>query len=210
MRRNSFFSDVGRTISWHRRKLAVVAALAAVLSGISAVTPPDPPTTAVVVTAADLVGGVQLGAGDVETRQLPSSAVPQQTVSDPAAVIGRTLVAPLPAGSILTGLSVLADRGLTDPGQVIAPVRISDASVLSLLRVGDRIDIVVSDGQSGKSSILARDVRVVTLPRSEQSSTLGVTSGDGGDAQLVLLAVTEAEATALTQASEDKIGVILH
>lgn len=212
MRHSSFFSDIGRVISWHRRKLAVVAAIAAILTGISAATPPAVPTTTVLVARTALVGGVQLGAADLESRAVPNTVVPDQAVTDPRAVFGATLVAPLSAGSIVTTLSVLADRAIIQPGQVIAPVRISDASVVGLLRVGDRIDVVVSDAQTEKTSIVARNVRVVTLPQAQQASSLGA-AGNGsadGDSELALLAVTEAEATALTQATGSQIGVILH
>ncbi len=127
-------------------------------------------------------------------------------------MIGRTLVAPLPTGSVLTGLSVLSGRTITDPGQVIAPIRIDDASVVALLQVGERIDVVSADPQSGKSAVIARNVRVVTLPQQPASGTLGVASGgaDTGSGQLVLLAVDEAEAAALIQAGGNQIGVILH
>lgn len=212
MRHSSFFSDIGRAISWHRRKLAVVAAVAAIFTGISATTPPAAPTTIVLVARTALVGGAQLGAADVESRAVPDGVLPDQAVTDPHVVLGRTLVAPLSAGSILTTLSVLSDRAIIQPGQVIAPVRISDASVVGLLRVGDRIDVVVSDAQTEKSSIIARNVRVVTLPQAQQTSSLGA-AGDGsagGDSELALLAVTEAEATALTQTTGSQIGVILH
>ena len=212
MMHSSFFPDIGRAISWHRRKLAVVAAVAAILTGISAATPPAVPTTTVLVARTALVGGVQLGASDLESRAMPSAVVPDQAVTDQSDVLGRTLVAPLSSGSILTTLSVLSDRGFTQPGQVIAPVRISDASIVGLLRVGDRIDVVVSDAQTEKSSIVARNVRVVTLPQTPQTSSLGA-AGNGsadGDSELALLAVTEAEATALTQATGSQIGVILH
>lgn len=212
MRHSSFFSDIWRAISWHRRKLAVVAAVAAVVTGISAATPPAAPTTTVVVARIGLAGGAQLGATDLEARALPPSAVPDEAVTDPQAVVGRTLLAPLPAGSVLTALSVLSPRAVTRPGEVIAPVRISDASVVGLLRVGDRIDVVVNDGQTQRSSILARNVRVVTLPQARQTSSLGATGADStnADSQLVLLAVTETQATALTRATGSQIGVILH
>ena len=36
--------SIRRAAKWHRRKLAVVAAVAAVLTGINAALPPDPPT----------------------------------------------------------------------------------------------------------------------------------------------------------------------
>ena len=212
MRRSSFFRDLTRALSWHRRKLAVVAAVAAVLTGITAATPAATPTTIVVVTTAALSGGESIGPGDVASRPLPQDAIPDQAVTDPQSVIGRTLVAPLPIGSVLTGLSVLSGRTVADPGQVLAPIRIDDASVVALLQVGERIDVVSADPQSGKSAVIARNVRVVTLPQQPGSSTLGVASGgaDTGSGQLVLLAVDEAEAAALIRAGGNQIGVILH
>ena len=72
--------------------------------------------------------------------------VPAGAVRDPAAIIGRVLAAPMTRGEVLTRVSTLA-RGLLRgyPGTTAVPLRITDAATVDLLRVGDRISLVVAD-----------------------------------------------------------------
>jgi len=198
---SSAFAGLIRLVSWHRRKLAVAAAMGATAAGISAASPPAPATVPVVVAARQLTGGDRLVAADLSVHRVPGSAVPEGAIADPAAVVGRTLVAPLSRGSVLTTLSVIGDHPSVAAGMVIAPVRISDAAVIGLLRVGDRVDIVAADPQSGSGAhVIAEQVRVVTIPRpSDSGSSL---SPDSGDPQtLVLVEVSTDEATALADAA---------
>ena len=198
---HSGFAGLIRLIGWHRRKLAVVAAMGATAAGITAATPPAPQTVGVVVAARQLTGGRQLAAGDLTTRQLPRAAIPDDAISDPSAVLGRTLVAPLSRGSTLTTLSVIGDHPTVSQGNVIAPVRISDAAVIGLLRVGDRVDIVAADPESGGGAhVIAEQVRVVTIPRSSESGNS--LAPDSGEPQtLVLVEVSPEQATALADAT---------
>lgn len=195
------FAGLIRLISWHRRKLAVVAAMGATAAGITAATPPAPQTVGVVVAARQLTGGQRVTAGDLTTRQLLRPAIPDDAVADPSAVLGRTLVAPLSRGSVLTTLSVIGDHPTVTHGNVIAPVRISDAAVIGLLRVGDRVDIVAADPESGGGAhLIAEQVRVVTIPRSSDSGSS--LAPDSGDPQtLVLVEVSTDQATALADAA---------
>lgn len=216
---SSSLADLGRLISWHRRKLAVIAAMAAVAFGISAVTP-DPPRTATVVVAAHrLAGGHQLQSSDLTTRQLAPSTVPDGAATDIDALIGRTVVAPLTEGSVLTSASVLdvRDRPQAADGMVIAPLRISDAAVVRLLRVGDRVDVVAVgqsisqtgpalEGSAGPRAskdsgarVIAEQVRVVTIPRTSTDSGLGSAQPD--PQTLLLVEVDRDQATALAAAA---------
>ncbi|QGN33615.1 RcpC/CpaB family pilus assembly protein [Microlunatus sp. Gsoil 973] len=199
--RSAGFIGLIRLVSWHRRKLAVIAAMGATAAGITAATPPAPPTVTAVVAARQLTGGRQLSAGDLITRELPSAALPDQAVTEPEVVVGRTLVAPLTRGSVLTGLSVIGGRPTAADGKVIAPVRISDAAVIDLLRIGDRVDIVAADPESGSGArVVARQVRVVTIPRPAGSGG-GLDPGTDDPQTLVLVEVTPDEATALADAA---------
>jgi len=197
----SAFAGLIRLISWHRRKLAVLAAMGAAAAGITAATPPAPHTVGVVVAARQLTGGQRLAAGDLSSRQLPPAALPDDAIVDPSAVIGRTLVAPVSRGSVLTNLSVIGDHPTVAHGNVIAPVRISDAAVIGLLRVGDRVDIVAADPESGGAAhVIAEQVRVVTIPHSSDSGSS--LAPDSGDPQtLVLVEVSTDQATALADAA---------
>ena len=206
----SFIAEFSRLVSWHRRKLAVLAAMGAAVAGLSVATPDPPPSVTVVVAAHQLSGGRQLAGTDLDTRSVPQSAVPTDALTEPTALVGRTLVAPLSEGSVLTELSVLGARPDTTPGMVIAPLRISDAAVVGLLRVGDRVDVVASDPESGSAArVIADQVRVVTIPKAaEDTSQLSPTSGD--PQTLLLVEVSRDQATTLADAAAaSQLSVLL-
>lgn len=199
-----------RVISWHRRKLAVLAAIAAVATGITAATPDPPPTSPVLVAADRLDGGSELGAADLELRHVPQDLVPTDAITDRDRLLGRTLVAPVSRGTVLTELSVLSDRPVVAAGKALAPVRIADETVVGLLRIGDRIDVVASAPESGsRAAVVAEDVRVVTIPRPKSSG--GGLDATAGDPQtLLLVEVTPDQATALADAAAtSQLSVLL-
>jgi Flp pilus assembly protein CpaB len=204
------FAEVTRVVSWHRRKLAVLAAMAAAATGITAATPDPPPTTSVVVAGHRLVGGSELSAGDLEVREVAEDVVPADAVTDPDRLVGRTLVAPLSRGSVLTELSVLSDRPIVAEGKSIAPLRIADETVVGLLHVGDRVDVIASDPESGTGAeVIAEDVRVVTIPRSSADPS-GLDPGGVDPLTLLLVEVTPDQATLLADAATtSQLSVLL-
>ena len=151
-----------RAVSWHRRKLALLAALAAVLTGLAAAAPEGPPTIPVVRAVAALEGGTRLGLDDVEVSQIVAADAPDDVVADPAALVGRTLAAPVPRGQVLTELAVVSARA--SPGRVLAPLRLADAEATALLRAGDVVDVLAADPQAEQAFVAGRGVRVVTVP----------------------------------------------
>jgi pilus assembly protein CpaB len=154
-----------RAVSWHRRKLAVVAVLAAVLTGISAAAPEGPPTTTVVRTTTELPGGTRLSTADLRVDEVVVADVPDGTVADPAGLLGRTLAAPVARGQIMTELAVTSARDPAKRGRVLAPLRLADAEVVALLRAGDVVDVLAADAQSEQAYVAGREVRVVTVPQ---------------------------------------------
>lgn len=196
-----------RAVSWHRRKLAVLAAVVAVFAGINAARPEPPPTVEVVVAAHDLAGGARVAGADLTTARLPAGLVPDQAVTDRAELVGRTVVAPLTRGSVLTQLSVLSPR-LTkaNPGSVIVAVNLADPTLVQLLSVGDRVDVLVAGvadaGATGPPSaaVVASGARLVTVP-APPSSAGPIGSGAGSDTGVVLVEVDSATAVRLTQAA---------
>lgn len=152
-----------RAASWHRRPLAVLAAVATVLSGLAATVPPGPPTTTVVRTRVALAAGTLLGPEHVETVPMARSAVPDQAL-DAEAVAGQRLAGPVSARQVLTAPSLLSERSLRPPGRVLAPVRVADAEVVALLRPGEEVDVLAAETQTGRSSTVAAGARVVAVP----------------------------------------------
>ncbi|MFJ4558619.1 hypothetical protein ACIP4Q_21370 [Streptomyces massasporeus] len=80
-------------------------------------------------------------------------------------------------------------------GSVTAPVRISDAATVRLLRPGDRVDVVAAEGTvpGGDARVVARGARVTKVPEPVADA------GDSG--ALVVLSVPRATAARLAGAS---------
>lgn len=172
-----------------------MAAALAVLTGVSAALPPAPATADVVVAVHQLPGGAVLQSDDVETRPVTAGQAPRGATTDASALVGRTLAAPVAEGQVLTELVVVTARSGAGGGQVVAPVRLADVGVVALLRPGDVVDLLGADEQSGTASVVARAVRVVTVPDP------GADDGSGTTGGLVLVAVTASTATDLARAA---------
>ena len=181
-------------MSWHRRKLAVLAVLAAVLTGLAAAAPEGPPTVSAVRVTEALEGGARLTTDDLEVVEVVASDAPDGVVADPAELVGRVLAAPVPRGQVLTGLAVVSARG--SPGRVLAPLRLSDPDTVALLRAGDVVDVLAADAQSEQAFVAGRAVRVVTVPAPPDPES----GADPGGA-LVLVEVDAETARVLARAA---------
>ncbi len=200
LNRRPRFRALARAVSWHRRKLAVIAAVAAVLTGVNAALPPDPPTVEVVAAAHRLDGGAVVAAADLTLLRLPLNAVPDQALTTADSASGHTVLAPLTRGQVLTRLSIGPPSSTVRAGRVVSPLRLADADVAALLRVGDVVDVVAADGEAPRASVVARSVRVVGLPRPPDVDGVGAAPASTTGA-LVLVDVDGATATLLAQAA---------
>lgn len=194
-RRGSPLRQLARAASWHRRKLAVLAAVATVLTGLAAAAPPAPPTAAVVRTTTALAGGVVLTAEDVEVVELPRRDLPDETTGDPSALVGRRLAAPVPRRQVLTEDALASVDAAAGAGHVLAPVRLADVDVVALLRPGDLVDVIASAADGGATSTVVRRARVVTVPVTDPDEQ-GTTTG-----ALVVLDVAAPDAEPLARAA---------
>lgn len=186
-------------MSWHRRKLAVLAAVAAVLTAITAAAPPEAATVTVVRVVAGLEAGSTIEADQVRLDELPATAVPEDPIDELDAVIGRTVLAGVPVGQVLTGDAILSPA-IAPPGRVLAPLRLTDPDVVALLSAGDRVDVLSADGEGGAAVVLAHRARIVAVPAAPSSGTgLGASAGSPG--ALVLVDVDPATASRLAQAA---------
>jgi Flp pilus assembly protein CpaB len=183
-----------RVLLARRRPLAALAAGLAVLVGLQAAAAPPPALTPVVTAARDLPAGSVLTEHDLTLTSFAPGSVPDGAVTA-AAATGRTTTGPVRRGEPLTDARLLHGSLLDGyPGTVAAPVRIADPGTVSLLRVGDRVDVVAADPQGRREAeLVAAGAPVVALPRSEESML-----ASGG---LVVLAVTETTARGLADAA---------
>ena len=195
-RLTSLVRGLRRTVLARRRLLAALSATAAVAVGLQAVAPPPPARTTVLTAARDIPGGTVLGPDDVRPAAFSSDTVPHGALRRAGQALGRTTAAPLRAGEAVTDVRLVTGTLLDGyPGTVAAPVRISDAGVVALLQVGDRVDVLAADPRSGRAVALAHRVPVVAVPRAGEEGNALVPGA------LVVLGVSEETARTLAGAS---------
>lgn len=192
---------------WPRQLVAVLllltAAVLALRPGPSpAVVAPAPPGAEVVVAARDLPAGTALAVPDLRTVAMPTAVVPAGAARQPGALLGRVIAGPVRRGEPVTDVR-LVGPGLTaglDPGTAVAvPVRLSDPQAATLVRAGDRVDVLGSpvDTRDGTPGVGADAVEVAAGVR-----VLAVLGGDDpADGTVVVVAASPATARRLAGAA---------
>ena len=177
----------------------VIAGCLACLALALALRPPPvpaaaPATTPVVTAAADLAPGTVLAVDDLAAVAVPVERAPAGSVADPAELTGRVLASPVRAGEAVTDVR-LVGPGLwsqVPAGEVAAPVRLADLAVATLLRAGDRVDVLSTTGADGVGGavpaveLVARGALVLSAPAAADP---GAGVGSGTDSGLLVLAV---------------------
>lgn len=164
-----------------------------------------------VVAARALPAGSVISPGDVTTETMNLAPSAQATAfGQDAAVIGRTVEVPIPAGELVES-SMLAGSGSGSP---LRPVSVAvDTGSLAGLRPGMSIDVLAassspSDGSSGASS---KPATVTVVLRGVSLLSLG-TSGSGlqGTTTVVTIGVPSlGEAESLVQAAASGTVVLI-
>lgn len=160
-------------------------------------------TRRIVVAAADLRSGMELGHGDLRLRELPSDAVPSGAQVSTAALAGRVLVSAARAGEPITDSRLVGEANTrltaTAPGAVSVGVRLADPGVAELLRPGALVDVVGGAGGGSMADpagwpagaqatdLLAGEATVITVRK--------VAADDGQPAPIVVLALPREAAT---------------
>jgi Flp pilus assembly protein CpaB len=149
---------------WPRRVAALVCLLLAAASALNARgggAGAHARRTPVVVSSRDLPAGRVLAAADLQLARWPSGLVPRGAASDTATLIGHRLSGPLTRHEpVLT--SRLLGPGLAAglaANQVAVPVRVSDPAGGSLLRPGERVDLLAA----APDSVTARAQHATTV-----------------------------------------------
>ena len=186
---------VRRAVLRRRRLLAALLTAVAVASGIHAAAAPPPARVGVVVAAHDLAAGTVIGADDLTEARFAPGTTPSGLEPSPA---GRILAAPLRAGEPVTDVRLVGRTlAASYPGLTAVPVRLPDAGMAGLLRVGDRIDLVAADPQGSGASVVAAGVPVLALPAdAPQDVGSGALPG-----RLVLVGVEPADVPTIADAA---------
>ena len=193
-RSHSFLRNLRKAVRWHRRLLAGVSAAAAVYFALAAVSPKPPPTVAVLAAARDLPGGAVPSSGDLRTLHLPRDLVPTGVLRPGSDLARRILATPVRSGEPLTDARFLSP-GTLGADLVAYPVRLDDADIAALLRVGDQITLYGATSTATPSAaLLAEDVRVIALPNPRASPT-------NTPGALIVVAVSPETAARLAQAT---------
>jgi Flp pilus assembly protein CpaB len=183
--------------------LLVGLALVLALRPVPSAAPPVLDTTRAVVAATDLPAGRVLTAADLEPVERPAATVPDGASAEEPALTGQVLAAPVRRGEVVTDVRVVGP-GLwaqVPPGQVAAPVRLADLAVATLLRAGDRVDVLAStDGtDDGGAVVVAADALVLSAPPATAPADPPGSTPEG--AGLLVLAVSAETARVLAGAA---------
>ena len=187
---------LARAASWHRRKLAVLATVAAVLTGVSAAAPEGPAMISVVKARSQLPSGTVVSTSDLVLDRVAASDVPEGVLTDPVALVGKTLAAAVAENQMMTPLAATDARTSVPRGHVIAPLRLTDTTLAALLRPGDLVDVIAADAQAGQATVVAAGARVVTVPQAPEDR-----AGSGPEGALVLIDVDAHTASVVAHAA---------
>ncbi|HKT79055.1 MAG TPA: Flp pilus assembly protein CpaB [Vicinamibacterales bacterium] len=131
------------------------------------------PTTKVVVAASDLDIGAELDAKDVRVVDWPTSAVPQNVISDPNEVIGRGLILPIVQNEPFLPMKLAGkDSGsglppAIPPGMRAVSVRVNEViGVAGYVLPGTHVDVVATVSPTSQqidttSKVILTDVQVL-------------------------------------------------
>lgn len=190
----------------------------AVAASLAALAPERADRVQVFVAGRDLPAGTLVGSSDLVVAEAPASLLPAGGYGTQWPAAGSRLAIPLPAGTplletMLIGPGLLAG---TPAGTVAVPLRLNDAQTASLLRSGQRVDVVLTEGNGFEtkvsSQVLARDVTVLwTAGQNDAAGTSPFeSSGPGEDAGLIVVAARSGIAESLAAAPQrGKLSVVL-
>ena len=185
---------VRRGVLSRRRPLAAVLAAVAVVSALHEIRPPPPDVRPVPTVARDLPAGATLTARDIVTVDYAPDTAPTGIAPEP---VGRVLAGPMRAGEVLTDVRLVgAPLAAAYPDDVAVPVRLPDAGMAGLLRVGDRIDLVAADPQGDEARLVAGGVTVLALPAADDEEASAALPG-----RLVVIAAPVVVRESLAQAA---------
>ena len=151
----------------------------------------------------------------LEARRVPARFVPADALEDPAEVVGRTPIAPIPPGAYVTGglLKVPQAHGGPDReplgrGREAVEITITGAEALAAggsNPEGTAVDVVVTTepnagGRGGRTYVAARGVRLLRLIETGATEDAGGLGPSGPATWIATLAATREQALRLIQA----------
>ena len=207
-----------RLLLWRMRPLLLAcAALLGCVVVARQLAPGPGATEAVVVAARDIAAGASVTGRDVRVVQVPSHLVPDGALGDPAAVIDRQVPIDIPRGLPVVELLLGSERFALSPppGTVAVPIRLVDAAVASLLRPGDRVDLVMPAATDWATpamaapEVLAHSALVLEVVIDDSGSGFASLGGGPVSEPVTVVAVSEAEGHRLAASAWGSLGAVL-
>ena len=176
-----------------RRLLSAGLAAGATAVALHLLAPAPPDQVPVLVAAHDVGAGRQLTADDLRVARWAAPTRPGAALTDASAALGRVTAGPLGRGRPVTESDLLGPGLLTgQPADLVAvPVRLAEPAAGTLLRRGDRVDVIAA---ASGSPVVSAAV-VLARPAGLQESWTG--SSDGA---VVVLGVPLEQAAELARA----------
>lgn len=192
-----------RRLLIHRRGLIALCLAVLTWSALTIIRPSAPASDTVWTARRDLPSGTVLQPDDLRATDVPVDVAPR-AAHDLKTLTGRTLAAPIGVGEVATSTQLMGNDQLAGyPGRSALPLRIPDADTVSLLRTGDRVDLVASDPQQPqRGTRIASDAIVLALPRTATN-----TNGPALDGRLVVFAIPSEDVVNVASASS---GLLLN
>jgi pilus assembly protein CpaB len=177
------------------------------------------PTKRVVVANTDLTLGSELRRDDLKTIDWPADSVPEGSFQDPAAILGRGLIAsvvrhePLLPGKLASKEAGSGLPPIIPTGKRAVSVRVNEViGVAGYVLPGTRVDVVATQSPTSRNEDMTSKVVLSNVEVLTAGTRLEHDSKDGKPVQVtvVTLVVTPDQAERLTLAStEGKIQLAL-
>lgn len=161
------------------------------------------------ITARPVAAGTEITREDVVLRPVAVEAAPPGAAHTVEGLLGRAAVVGLPAGAPLHA-TLVSDAGISSAaprGTVVVPVRLSDDAVATLLRPGDRVDLLAGtttgSEHTGEARYLARGALVLPVPTEREPAGAAGLLGTAPDVDrpVTLVAVSPQDAPELSAVS---------
>ena len=197
--------DLALVIHRRRRLLRALAIGLACLVAIGILRPGARQGQSVLVAARDLPAGLTLQATDLRSKVIPRDLLPLGALRPGAAILGRTITSAARQGEVITDARILSPGLLVGAqGLIVATVRIADSGTVSLLRAGDRVDVLAATSADQASTVrtVAALVLVLAVPQGvADSASTGGSSLSSAEGALVVLAVSPDVASLLAKSA---------
>lgn len=196
---------IRRAVRRLRIPLALLLGAGAVTGGLLASGESSAETVLALRVTESVGAGDELSAGVLEQVRLEAEAVPEGYAAELDDLVGRRPAAPLPAGALVHEAQLVGPGLLHGQrsGTVAVPVRPADIAMVSMLRPGQQVDVLLSadSPETGSSSrTVAEAAPVLWTPHDEEENWL---PGGGEAGDVVIVAVGAVTAEQIAQATHE-------